>query len=221
MTGQFGGPIAAALFVFWLAFAFFGFILALAGLSALQNYIYKQDNVYGRAIQLSLMHAWGGRTLPYLLATESGARHSVRPKLSGRAVEVLFNHPANLLPATGSPTYEIWGCTSTTEAEKLCSSSHDLLEPFLCITAPSIECAAGSVWLLQVLMVGLCLQITRNWAMGRSCASTGSFCSSSSSRQSSSPSLPLLAPSHRYAEKWQSPVSIEKRTAWLALGNGG
>ncbi len=53
MTGQFGGPIAAALFVFWLAFAFFGFILAIAGLSALQNYIYKQDNVTGKGIQLS------------------------------------------------------------------------------------------------------------------------------------------------------------------------
>lgn len=90
MTGQFGGPIAAALFVFWLAFAFFGFILALAGLSALQDYIYKQDNVYGRAIQLSLMHAWGGRTLQYLLATESGARHSVSPDLPGRAVKVFI-----------------------------------------------------------------------------------------------------------------------------------
>ena len=33
---------------FWLTFAFFGFILALAGLSALQNYIYKDDNVTGK-----------------------------------------------------------------------------------------------------------------------------------------------------------------------------
>ena len=32
---------------FWLTFAFFGFVLALAGLSALQNYIYKDDNVTG------------------------------------------------------------------------------------------------------------------------------------------------------------------------------
>ena len=32
---------------FWLTFAFLGFVLALAGLSALQNYIYKDDNVTG------------------------------------------------------------------------------------------------------------------------------------------------------------------------------
>jgi len=37
-----------ALFFFWLAFSFFGFILALAGASALQNYIYKDDNVDGK-----------------------------------------------------------------------------------------------------------------------------------------------------------------------------
>ncbi len=45
---QFGGPIAMVLFFFWLAFSFFGFILALAGASALQNYIYKDDNVDGK-----------------------------------------------------------------------------------------------------------------------------------------------------------------------------
>ena len=109
MTGQFGGPIAAALFVFWLAFAFFGFILALAGLSALQNYMYKQDNVVGRTIQVFLIHAWGECTLQCLLGTQSGARHSVSPELPGRTVKVLSNHPANLLPATGSPSHEIWG----------------------------------------------------------------------------------------------------------------
>ena len=47
VTSQFGGPIAAVLTFFWLTFAFFGFILALAGLSALQNYIYKDDRVDG------------------------------------------------------------------------------------------------------------------------------------------------------------------------------
>ena len=47
VTGQFGGPIAAVLTFFWLTLAFFGFILALAGLSAFQNYIYKDDNVNG------------------------------------------------------------------------------------------------------------------------------------------------------------------------------
>lgn len=48
-TTQFGGPIAAALFVLWLALAFFGWILALAGLSALQNKIYKESNALGAA----------------------------------------------------------------------------------------------------------------------------------------------------------------------------
>ena len=47
LTGQFGGPVAAVLTFFWLTFAFFGFVLALAGLSALQHYIYKDDNVNG------------------------------------------------------------------------------------------------------------------------------------------------------------------------------
>ena len=47
LTGQFGGPISAVLTFFWLTFAFFGFVLALAGLSAFQNYIYKDDNVNG------------------------------------------------------------------------------------------------------------------------------------------------------------------------------
>ncbi len=52
---------------FWLTFAFFGFILALAGLSALQNYIYKDDNVTGAArtkydivAALNCLH-WCGR----------------------------------------------------------------------------------------------------------------------------------------------------------------
>ena len=49
MTTQFGGPVAAALFVLWLGLAFLGWILALAGLSALQNKIYKESNAVGAA----------------------------------------------------------------------------------------------------------------------------------------------------------------------------
>ena len=49
VTTQFGGPVAAALFVLWLGLAFLGWILALAGLSALQNKIYKESNAVGAA----------------------------------------------------------------------------------------------------------------------------------------------------------------------------
>ena len=54
VTTQFGGPIAAALFVLWLALAFLGWILALAGLSALQNKIYKESNAVGAAPHMGL-----------------------------------------------------------------------------------------------------------------------------------------------------------------------
>ncbi len=54
MTTQFGGPVAAALFVLWLGLAFLGWILALAGLSALQNKIYKKSNAVGAALHMGL-----------------------------------------------------------------------------------------------------------------------------------------------------------------------